>query len=88
MGEIERIVEDVYPACALLAGTKLDLFTPMAERPRSGAELAEELVAVRGPSRAPMQRPLADPPSVALRCLRLARAGRSGRGPARGQAWG
>ncbi len=50
MGEIERIVEDVYPACALLAGTKLDLFTPMAERPRSGAELAEELVAVRAGS--------------------------------------
>ena len=43
MGDIERIVEGVYPAAALLAGMQLDLFTPLRERPYGAGELAKLL---------------------------------------------
>ena len=43
MEDIERIVEGVYPAAALLAGMQLDLFTPLGERPYGAGELAKLL---------------------------------------------
>ena len=43
MREIERISAGVYPASALLAGMQLDLFTPLAGRACSAAELADLL---------------------------------------------
>ncbi len=43
MGDIERIVEGVYPAAALLAGMQLDLFTPLGDRPYGAGELAKLL---------------------------------------------
>ena len=43
MGDVERIVEGVYPAAALLAGMQLDLFTPLGERPYGAGELAKLL---------------------------------------------
>jgi hypothetical protein len=40
---VEQIAQGAYPAFALLAGMQRELFTPLAEGPRSAGELAELL---------------------------------------------
>lgn len=40
---INRLVNSVYPGLALLAGMQLDLFTPLAGRPKDAAALAGEM---------------------------------------------
>jgi hypothetical protein len=40
---IFRHVYGVYPSMAMLAGMQLDVFTPLKDRPMSGARLAEAL---------------------------------------------
>ena len=42
-GTIERLCQAVYPSFAMLAGMKLDLFTPLAESAMSADELAAAL---------------------------------------------
>jgi hypothetical protein len=40
---IDNLGSAVYPALAMLAGTQLDLFTPLKDGPKSGEQIADAI---------------------------------------------